>query len=217
VGSARIDPRVTYEDGFFHMVRDGFDDVPDFALPAGYRFRPFCDSDDAVWTALQRAAEPFFDIAEGLFEEQYGAHRAALPQRMWFVETDAGQSVASISAWWENEPPTPQDRGRIHWVVVHPEHQGRGLSKAMMTKAMARLARSHSGAVLGTSSGRPWAVKVYLDFGFLPDAAELDKPEIRQAWRDVQSVIGHPALERFLARNQANHRGHTASARKTCD
>ena len=217
MGSARIDPRVTYEDGSFHMVRDGFDDVPDFALPAGYRFRGFRDSDDAVWTALQRAAEPFFDIADGLFEEQYGPQRAALPERMWFVESDAGQSVASISAWWENEPPTPQDRGRIHWVVVHPEHQGRGLSKAMMTKAMTRLAQSHSGAVLGTSSGRPWAVKVYLDFGFLPDTAELVKPEILQAWRDVQSVIGHPVLERILARNQANHRGHTASARKTCD
>ena len=128
MGSERIDPRVTYEDRFFNMVRDGFDGVPEFALPAGYRFRPFRDGDAAVWTALQRAAEPFFDIADGLFEEQYGPRRAALPERMWFLDTDGGESVASISAWWENEPPTPQDRGRIHWVVVHPEHQGRGLS-----------------------------------------------------------------------------------------
>ena len=198
MGSERIDPRVTYEDRFFTMVRDGFDGVPEFALPAGYRFRPFRDGDAAVWTALQRAAEPFFDIADGLFEEQYGPRRAALPERMWFLDTDGGESVASISAWWENEPPTPQDRGRIHWVVVHPEHQGRGLSKAMMTRAMTRLAQSHSGAVLGTSSGRLGAVKVYLDFGFLPEPAELDKPEIVQAWRDVRAVIGHPALEQWL-------------------
>lgn len=198
MGSERIDPRVTYEDRFFNMVRDDFDGVPEFALPAGYRFRPFRDGDAAVWTALQRAAEPFFDIADGLFEEQYGPRRAALPERMWFLDTDGGESVASISAWWENEPPTPQDRGRIHWVVVHPEHQGRGLSKAMMTRAMTRLAQSHSGAVLGTSSGRLGAVKVYLDFGFLPEPAELDKPEIVQAWRDVRSMIGHPALEQWL-------------------
>ena len=36
--------------------------------------------------------------------------------------------------------------------------------------------------------------KVYLDFGFRPEPAELDDPEIRQAWRDVQSVLDHPAL-----------------------
>ena len=198
MGSERIDPRVTYEDRFFNMVRDGFDGVPEFALPAGYRFRPFRDGDAAVWTALQRAAEPFFDIADGLFEEQYGPRRAALPERMWFLDTDGGESVASISAWWENEPPTPQDRGRIHWVVVHPEHQGRGLSKAMMTRAMTRLAQSHSGAVLGTSSGRLGAVKVYLDFGFLPDPTQLVEAETLQAWRDVQSVIEHPELEPFL-------------------
>ena len=199
MGSERIDPRVTYEDRFFNMVRDGFDGVPKFALPAGYRFRPFRDGDAAVWTALQRAAEPFFDIADGLFEEQYGPRRAALPERMWFLDTDGGESVASISAWWENEPPTPQDRGRIHWVVVHPEHQGRGLSKAMMTRAMTRLAQSHSGAVLGTSSGRLGAVKVYLDFGFLPDPTQLVEAETLQAWRDVQSVIEHPELEPFLS------------------
>ncbi len=98
---------------------------------------------------------------------------------MWFVETDAGQSIASISAWWENEPPTPQDLGRIHWVVVHPEYQGRGLG--MMTKAMTRLSESHPGAVLGTSSGRVWAMKVYLDFGFHSGA--------RKAW-DPTGVDG---------------------------
>jgi hypothetical protein len=48
----------------------------------------------------------------------------------------------------------------------------------MMARAMTRLAQSHSGAVLGTSSGRLGAVKVYLDFGFRPEPAELNKPEM---------------------------------------
>jgi GNAT superfamily N-acetyltransferase len=189
---------VAYQDQFFHMVRDDFVGVPQHELPEGYRFRVFREGDDDLWTALHRAAEPYIDITDALFEEQYGKHRQALADRMWFVETDAGESIASISAWWENEPPTPQDLGRIHWVVVHPEYQRRGLSKGMMTKAMTRLSESHPGAVLGTSSGRPWAVKVYLDFGFHPITAELEKPEILKGWKDVQSVLDHPDLVRWL-------------------
>jgi hypothetical protein len=42
-------------------------------------------------------------------------------------------------------------------------------------------------------------VKVYLDFGFLPDPTQLVEAETLQAWRDVQSVIEHPALEPFLS------------------
>jgi hypothetical protein len=64
----------------------------------------------------------------------------------------------------------------------------------MMTVAMARLAQNHASAMLDTSSGRPWAVKVYLDFGFGPEAEDLVDPIRLSAWHDVQGVIGHPAL-----------------------
>jgi GNAT superfamily N-acetyltransferase len=191
---APADPMVSYTDQGFDMVRDNCADIPRHVLAAGYRFRPFASGDDRLWTDLQQASEPLFDIADDLFNQQYGTHRADLPDRLWFVETEAGDAVASISAWWEHEPPTPRDRGRIHWVVVHPEHRRRGISKAMMTKAMERLARSHPSAMLGTSSGRPWAVKLYLDFGFRPDPGQLERPEIQQGWRDVQSILGHRTL-----------------------
>ncbi len=194
----RIDPAVTFDDQFFHMARDGFDDIPTYALPAGYRFRAYELGDDTAWIAIQRATEPFLDIPADLFEQQYGMNRPALHDRLWFVEDTNGTPVASISAWWEKDHTDPNDRGRIHWVVVHPEHQRRGLTKPMMTRALLRLAESHPSAMLGTSSGRPWAVKVYLDFGFHPEPAELENPEIVQGWRDVQSLLHHPRLEPWL-------------------
>lgn len=195
---ALIDPRVTYQSRSVQMMRDGFEDVPQFELPTGYRFRPFREGDDAEWIRLHQAADPFIDIKDDLFEDQYGTLREVLPDRMWFVDTDDGVTVGSISAWWERGPEVPDDRGRIHWVVVHPAHQRMGLSKPMMTKAMARLAQDHAGAVLGTSSGRPWAVKVYLDFGFVPTPEDLADTDALQAWHDVQSVIDHPVLTRLL-------------------
>ena len=195
----RIDPRVTYEDQYFHMARPNLADIPQFPFPPGYTLRAYRPGDAVVWTALHRAAEPFFAVEDDLFEQQYGQQRDVLPARVWFVDDDQGQTAASISAWWEKDPSDPADRARVHWVVVHPDHQGRGLTKPMMTVALNVMARHHDAVMLGSSSGRPWAVKVYLDFGFLPEVHELDNPAIVQGWRDVQSVIQHPTLATFLA------------------
>lgn len=190
----------------FDMVRDDLRGFPIHDLPAGYTFRIYRPGDDAVWTALNRATEPFFEIKPELWGSQFGGDLDALADRMFFVVTGDDEPVGSIAAWWEKDRANPEERGRIHWVMVHPVHQGRGLAKPMMTRAMQRLAQSHSAAVLGTSSGRIWAVKVYLDFGFLPNAAEAaEKPEVMAAWQQVQQRLGHPALGIWLAAHARAH------------
>jgi GNAT superfamily N-acetyltransferase len=182
-----------------HMVRDDVVDFPHYELPPGYRFRMFREGDDATWTDLHVAAEPYIKVTPELFIREYDANRDALPDRMFFVETVAGEPAASISAWWERDRHNPMERGRIHWVVVHPHHQRRGITKPMMTRAMQRLALSHPSAMLGTSSGRIWALKVYLDFGFYPDPVELaNKPEVVEAWHTVYDQLRHPLLAKNL-------------------
>ena len=182
-----------------HMVRDNMADFLHYELPEGYRFRMYRDGDDVTWTELQKAAEPFFEVTPELWVREYGKDLDALPDRMFFVETLAGEPVGSITAWWDRERHNPTERGRIHWVVVHPKHQRRGITKPMMTRAMQRLALSHPSALLGTSTGRIWAIKVYLDFGFYPDPAEMEaKPEVAEAWRALQEQLNHPLLARSL-------------------
>jgi GNAT superfamily N-acetyltransferase len=184
----------------FHMVRDDLATFPTYELPAGYRFRMYREGDDVTWTDLQMAAEPFIRVTPELFVREYGNDLDALPERMFFVETEAGEPAGSISAWWERDRHNPTERGRIHWVVVHPNHQRRGITKPMMTRAMQRLAVSHPSAMLGTSSGRIWAVKVYLDFGFYPDPAEVEAtPQVAEAWHSVQQRLNHPLLAKFLS------------------
>ena len=181
------------------MLRDDVVDFPHYELPAGYRFRMYREGDDVTWTNLHVAAEPYIEVTPQLFIGEFGANRDVLPDRMFFVETSEGIPVASISAWWEGDRYDPRERGRIHWVVVHPQHQRRGITKPMMTRAMQRLARSHHSAMLGTSSERTWALKVYLDFGFHPDPVEMeDKPDVAAAWRQVQERLNHPLLARTL-------------------
>lgn len=181
------------------MVRATLLDIPIYPLPPGYRARMYREGDAETWTAIQLAAEPFIKVTPELFWSQYGDALDALPDRMFFIETDAGEPAASISAWWERDRNNPDDRGRIHWVVVHPAHQRRGLTKPMMTLAMQRLARSHRAAMLGTHAVRPYAIKVYLDFGFLPDEAEMRaKPEVAEAWHLLATQLPHPELVRWF-------------------
>ena len=61
-----------------------------YELPAGYRFRMFREGDDVTWTDLHVAAEPYIQVTPALFIREYGSDRDALPDRMFFVETDSG-------------------------------------------------------------------------------------------------------------------------------
>ncbi len=182
------------------MLRNDMNNIPQAELPPGYRFRPYRDGDDATWTALQLAGEPFLALTPETFEHEFGQHRDALYDRMFFVETDEGLPVATITAWWKRDRYAGVERSIIHWVLVHPDHRRRGLTKPMMTRAMARMAQDpYPSAMLGTSTGRVWALKVYLDYGFHPHPAELvGKPEVAAAWQAVQTQLQHPLLAKWL-------------------
>ncbi len=185
---------MTIEDRAFNMIRTTMDDFPVHNLPAGYRFRPYQIGDERTWTDIQIAAEPFIEFNDENFAKEFGDRLETLPNRMFFLETEANRAIGSITAWWDTNWRDTGDWGRIHWVVMHPDYQRLGLTKPMMTHAMRILAKHHTRATLGTSSGRPWAVKVYLDFGFTPDLSELSNPKILAAWQKVQAVIQHPQL-----------------------
>jgi hypothetical protein len=53
--------------------------------------------------------------------------------------------------------------------------------------------------MLGTSTGRIWAIKVYLDFGFYPDPREIEaKSEVIEGWQQLQTQLNHPLLAKSL-------------------
>lgn len=177
-----------------HMICEPMGAFPMRTLPPGYRFRAYQPGDEATWTEIQRAAEPFFAIKDTLFRQEYGDDETALAERMIFVESADGSPAGTITAWRQHDWRGRGAWGQIHWVAVHPHHQRRGISAAMMTEAMARLQRWHGRAMLGTATGRIWAIKVYLDFGFRPDPSELADPSILAGWRSVDEQIHHAGL-----------------------
>ena len=173
------------------MIRENMENIPHFPIPEGFVIRNYRRNEGHIWTRIQKAAEPYIDIDDGLFMREFKRDLLAMEDRSFYLTTDAGEEIGTTTAWWQDE-----GWGQIHWVAVHPDYQGRGLSKPMMSVAMSRLKQSHERCFLGTSTGRIPAIKIYLDFGFVPD---LSIENSREAWAEVASVLEHFTLEEFVS------------------
>lgn len=172
------------------MIRPHMNDVPQFAFPDGFSIRPMRAGESALWTDIERDAEPYHRISDELFAWTFGNDLAATAWRCFFIIDSRGVAAGTLSAWYDRNF-KGGDWGRIHWVAVRPAYQRRGLARAAMTFAMKRLAGWHARAMLTTESGRLGAIRLYLDFGFIPD---LDAPGAREAWRQVRERLEHPVL-----------------------
>lgn len=172
------------------MVRPNMDNIPEIAFPDGYGIRGMRLNEGGLWEDIQRDAEPFFTVEPGLFEREFGNDPRAIPRRCYLIVGPDGCAVGTISAWYDRDF-KGQEWGRIHWVATRRAHQGKGLAKAGLSFTLRQLARWHERAMLDTSTGRVGAIKLYLDFGFVPD---LDAPFAREAWAAFRQRLDHPAL-----------------------
>ena len=173
------------------MVRPHMDDIPQVPFPEGYRARTMRPDDGGLWADIWRDAEEYGPIEPELFRSEFGEDPAALGWRGFIIEDRRGIAVATITAWY-NRWFKGEDYGQIHWVAVRREAWGHGLGKAMMTHALNAMAQWHERAFLGTQTNRLAAIKVYLDFSFMPD---LEPEGAREAWREVQAQLAHPILD----------------------
>lgn len=179
------------------MDCDSLKGFPHFALPMGYTIRGYQAGDEAAWIQLHKIGDSIStcEFNEALFRKEFGWDVESLRSRMFYVVAPDGEIVGTTTAWFTDEETS---RGRIHWVIVHPQHRQQGISKAMLGHAMQRLAQSHEQAMLVTSLDRPWAIKLYLDFGFLPAPSEASDPGHFDGWAALQKTLNHPRLADWL-------------------
>ena len=174
------------------MIRSNMNDIPQAVLPEGYTLRGMREGDQSLWVDIWRDAEPFFPIGENLFEAQFGLDAALWARRCLLVFDPRGLAAATTSAWF-NRNFLGEDYGQIHWVATRRAHQGKGLAKAMMTEACNRLAQWHGKAFLGTQTKRVGAIRLYLDYGFVPLIQSADD---ERAWAALGENLQHPNLAR---------------------
>jgi GNAT superfamily N-acetyltransferase len=173
------------------MVRPNLADIPDTPFPDGYGIRSMRSGEGGVWTDIQRDAEPYYTVDDDLFVNQFGHDLRATRWRTFFVINERGAAAGTVSAWYDRDR-DGEDYGLIHWIAIRPAYQGLGLGKAALVFALRRLAEHHERCALATQSRRIVAIKMYLDYGFVPD---LTRTGAIDSWRAVKAQLTHPVLE----------------------
>ncbi|WP_409342950.1 GNAT family N-acetyltransferase [Paenibacillus sp. MBLB4367] len=163
-----------------------------YSLPEGYRLRLFQPGDETHWARIETAAGEFAEERAALqhFGGEFGAYSRDMQERCLFLENAEGTPVGTTTAWYKSF--AGESFGRLHWVGIVPEEQGRKLAKPLVAAALELLALRHRKAMLTTQTPSWKAIGMYLDFGFVPllDAANHDAA----AWRWLEEKLGRSIM-----------------------
>lgn len=150
------------------MRRDDLENLPRFEVPEGFGLRAYQAGDDAAWTSIHRRADAFNQFSNSTFRDVFGHDEAALMARQKYLLGPDGEPIGTATAWFD----APQageatGDGRVHWVAIVPEFQGRGLARPLLAEVLQSLRDlGHARAVLSTDERRPVAMALYRSFGF---------------------------------------------------
>ncbi|MCF0136154.1 MAG: GNAT family N-acetyltransferase [Lachnospiraceae bacterium] len=167
-------------------------------LPEGYHYVNYAPGDRDAWIRIEIGAKEIKDYTEGIevWNRYYGTHEAELPGRMFFVETSDGDKVATATAMYDTFNTDDGKLGWLHWVAVRNDHQGKGLSRPLIAHTLNRLIElGYSRAHIPTQTSTWLAVRLYLDFGFLP----YNISEAKEGWEIARALTDHPTLRNFAA------------------
>ena len=177
------------------MLRPTLTDIPQHPMAEGYSVRSYRPGDRKTWVRVEKAADRFNKINGERFDREFGHDLPAMEKRCLFLLAADGREIGTATAWYDSNV-AGKPWGRVHWVAIVPEFQGKGLAKPLMTAVMNLLkGLGHERAILTTQTPRIPAIKTYLDFGFVPD---MTVDDARRAWSLVHQVLRHPTLDRVL-------------------
>ncbi|GIP35046.1 GNAT family N-acetyltransferase [Paenibacillus sp. J2TS4] len=168
------------------MHRPHLLNIPNYTVPSPYRIRPFRSGDEEHWAAIEwKAGEfPSQDEARLHYANEFGEHSDEMELRCFLLEDGAGSALGTTTAWYKSLQ--GKIYGRIHWVAIVPEHQGRGLAKPLLASAMKRLADFHDKAYLTTQTTSWKAIGMYLQFGFEP---WIVRPSCKDGWAWMEEQL----------------------------
>ena len=67
------------------MIREHMENIPQFPIPKGFAMRNYRPNEGAIWTRIQRAAEPYFDVDDQLFAREFKRDFRALEERSFYL------------------------------------------------------------------------------------------------------------------------------------
>ena len=171
------------------MIRESLEGIPHFELPPPYTMRWYRPGDEGAWLEIHERADKYTSVTPELFVEQFGSDAETLGRRQCYLCDGDGTPIGTATAWF-NDDYRGRPHGRVHWVAIVPERQGRGLSKPLLSRVCLRLRElGHERAYLTTQAVRLPAIGLYLKFGFVPET--MNENDAR-AWRGVNERLTAP-------------------------
>lgn len=181
-----MDPTREYID--VRMIRENLDNIPEYSLPSGYSIRWYQPGYEKHWQAVQSLADVYIKVTPDLFEKQFGTDTQLLSERQCFLCDREENIIGTASAWLDNLD--GKSLGRVHWIAIIPQQQGKGLAKPLLTIICKRLKElGHSKTYLTTQTVRIPAINLYVKFGFVP---VIDSNCDREIWKKLQKHIKYP-------------------------
>jgi len=182
------------------MFHPDIREAPLFTLPEGFYSRTYRPGDKSEWARVESSAGEFGseEEARSHFEAEFGGRDEELHKRCVFIghgDRAIGDRTIGTAMGWYGDWDGSKVIGRIHWVGIHPEFQGRGLGRPLVSFAVECLKRFHNTAYLLTQTTSFRGVRVYLDFGFRP---VVEDEESKKGWRILAEILKQPALEKYL-------------------
>ena len=180
------------------LDRPDLENLPAAALPEGYRFVFYQPGDETHWIAIERAAGEFDSDEKGWakWNHYFAPYVDELPHRMVFIENAEGRKIATASAHFDVRGLDDRSVGYLHWVAVHPDEQGRGLSRPLVYHVLMLLkGMGHTYTKILTQTCSWVAVRLYLSFGFRPE--KQNAAEAYEGWRIVRTLNNAPALSDY--------------------
>ena len=163
------------------MIRENLDDLPEAHLPNGYSIQWFLPGMEKDWVRIQQKAESFLKIDAEKYEKEFIALKEEMNKRQCFVKNNKNELVGTATAWFDTAF-RGEGWGRVHWVAIVPEEQGKKLSNCLLLAVLQRMKMLKSQKVyLVTSTRRLWAIHLYTKFGFVPN---LEVKENAEAWEE---------------------------------
>ncbi len=168
------------------MIYPDLAQTPTYTLPTDYALRMYKAGDAGHWNDIHIAADKYTNITPELFNEQFADDEQQLAERQFYLLDGTKRPLGTATAWpgWDN------GWGMVHWVAIHPEVQGYGLAKGLMTAVCQKfLAFGYTKAHLGTANVRIPALNLYLHFGFHP---HIRHEQDWQVWRNIETKLKEP-------------------------
>lgn len=164
------------------------DFITSYPVPDGYRIRTFKKGDETLWAQIETRAGEFKNEGAALtrFNEEFGAFGEQLEKYCFFMEDMGAKLAVGTAMGWFGRTESTLGTGRLHWVGIRNDYQGKKLAKPLIAKAGEILYHNYDQSYLTTQTTSYKAINIYLEMGFQPT---IDGERDVRAWNIIERVL----------------------------